>query len=217
MDVAMPREDMEKFRALMLASSALGTYYVSGHEDDPKPYRAYLRLYKRNAGFKVDHCGRYLDPWLDIFPLDDVNRCSGAGHALRCCYIAKLQGLAYNKSLNSVKGIGVKQWLKHILLWPVSYEWLYRIIEAEMRRNNRESCSYYASWAGVYPRRKEVMPKDWYEPAAEVKYGGRRYRAPKEWDKFLTQIYGDYMTPPPPEERHGHGNVIETAQPRSQP
>jgi len=26
---------------------------------------------------------------------------------------------------------------------------------------------------------------------------------PKKWDEYLTVVYGDYMTPPPPEKRNG--------------
>lgn len=43
-------------------------------------------------------------------------------------------------------------------------------------------------------------------------FEGEKFCVPKEFDYILTEIYGDYMTPPPVEERNGHegcfGKVI---------
>jgi len=35
-------------------------------------------------------------------------------------------------------------------------------------------------------------------------FEGYQMKIPKEYDRVLTEVYGDYMTPPPPEERGGH-------------
>ena len=51
------------------------------------------------------------------------------------------------------------------------------------------------------------MPKRWYEPATDVLYSGKYYNAPHEWDKVLTQLYGNYMKPPADEDKTGHGAI----------
>ena len=38
-----------------------------------------------------------------------------------------------------------------------------------------------------------------------VPFEDRKYTAPAGYDKILTELYGDYMTPPPKKDRHGHG------------
>lgn len=35
----------------------------------------------------------------------------------------------------------------------------------------------------------------------ELEFEGKMYKAPSGYDELLTSHYGDYMTPPPPEER----------------
>lgn len=37
-----------------------------------------------------------------------------------------------------------------------------------------------------------------------LNFDGDDYRVPSDYDKFLTEMFGDYMTPPPEEERGGH-------------
>ena len=55
------------------------------------------------------------------------------------------------------------------------------------------------------------------DPAAEdfaetvlLDFEGHKFKAPKEYDKILTQLYGDYMQPPPPEQQvtHHSNNVF---------
>ncbi len=47
---------------------------------------------------------------------------------------------------------------------------------------------------------------------AYLDFEGERFRVPLKWHKLLTDIYGDYMTPPPEAERGGHdldiGNIL---------
>lgn len=50
----------------------------------------------------------------------------------------------------------------------------------------------------------ETAPSSWYGEGVQVPFEGMQVTAPKEYDKLLTQIYGDYMTPPPVEKREGH-------------
>ena len=52
--------------------------------------------------------------------------------------------------------------------------------------------------------KKEIMPEEWFGKGIEVCFEGLTVLAPQEFDKYLTQVYGDYMTPPPEEKQVGH-------------
>lgn len=42
---------------------------------------------------------------------------------------------------------------------------------------------------------KEFFSKEWLGEAVYLKFEDHEFPVPKEWDKYLTHIYGDYMTP----------------------
>ncbi len=59
--------------------------------------------------------------------------------------------------------------------------------------------------------RKDIFPRKWFDEYVMIKFGDKEYRCPKEYDKFLTQVYGDYMQLPPENERIGHHNYYVIA------
>ncbi|MBR1792254.1 MAG: LicD family protein [Bacteroidales bacterium] len=52
----------------------------------------------------------------------------------------------------------------------------------------------------------EVFDYDMFSELIDVEFEGHTYLATAMYDKYLTQIYGDYMTPPPEEKRHPYHN-----------
>ena len=51
---------------------------------------------------------------------------------------------------------------------------------------------------------KETMPKNVFGDGAIANFEGLEVMIPQKYDEYLTRLYGDYMTPPPPEKRIGH-------------
>ena len=43
-----------------------------------------------------------------------------------------------------------------------------------------------------------------YDSSVKKKFESREFLIPQDYDHVLTQLYGDYMTPPPESERNGH-------------
>jgi lipopolysaccharide cholinephosphotransferase len=59
--------------------------------------------------------------------------------------------------------------------------------------------SYYGAWD-----RKEIMPKYILGEGAQGSFEGITVTLPEKYDEYLTRLYGDYMTPPPPEKQVSH-------------
>ena len=57
-------------------------------------------------------------------------------------------------------------------------------------------------------RGKEKMKKTEYLKTVQVDFEGLKVNAPGCWDKYLTNLYGDYMRLPPEEQRLTHDMEI---------
>lgn len=51
---------------------------------------------------------------------------------------------------------------------------------------------------------KHPMDKAIFEDYADIKFENRVYMAVKDYDSYLTETFGDYMTPPPVEQQKSH-------------
>ena len=52
---------------------------------------------------------------------------------------------------------------------------------------------------------KEMFSKKYYGEGKFYKFEDNELFGPENADAILTQMYGDYMTPPPEDKRYGHG------------
>lgn len=51
---------------------------------------------------------------------------------------------------------------------------------------------------------KSLTPKSVFSQYIDIPFEDRTYRAVADYDTYLSCLYGDYMTPPPPEKRVSH-------------
>ncbi len=208
-DVCMPREDCERLKQIMLGRTDDGPYHIVCSETDPNFSIFILRLMKRGTVYLsqivMDRDAKYKELWLDIFPLDNAPDKQGIGYRLHGAAVRFMKKCVANKGLRSVANRGPKGKVMHVVLLPFSLETLRKWTDKLIQRWADRDTNYFVSWGSHYHFLKQTMPKAWYEPATQVLYNGKYYRAPGQWDKVLTQLYGDYMTPPPKEERTGHG------------
>ena len=83
-------------------------------------------------------------------------------------------------------------------------------IDCTMRKHDFETSSYVGNFMGAY-KMKEVFPKVCYEEIKEYLFEGIFCPAPKDYDTVLTQLYGDYMTPPEADMQNKHNTEVISA------
>ena len=85
------------------------------------------------------------------------------------------------------------------------------MLEKHQMKFNKTACAYYVNFSSAYRYGKEVFPvKSLQNPLDERVFNMYTFKIPHNPEEILTLLYGDYMTPPPPEMRvFRHANNFE--------
>lgn len=205
LDIAMPREDYETF--FKLCETELSSqYYAHSQHTDENYLHIFGKIRKHGTLFEegsVRHLPSPQGIFVDIFPLDRVKRERGLIKRLR----EKCVGLSF-VVIKCKLGICRPQTpavrIGCFLARFMSVRQISKRAEKWIRRQNRGSADYVISYGSGYDSTKHTIPKEKYEPAVRVKFEGKFYTAPCDSDYLLRRIYGDYMQPPPEEDRIWH-------------
>lgn len=150
--------------------------------------------------------------YVDIFPLDltDVGMMSFSKKwrsfrdvfSLHRAKISKvtLKGVVSDiksKQFNMIRTVSAKIFL----MFKSKRKIMNRMLEMEASWNKNDGDRYVSfTEAGMY-----MFPKAWFEDYVLMPFENIEVRVPAKYDEYLTYMYGDYMTPPPEEQRKGDG------------
>lgn len=140
---------------------------------------------------------------IDVFPIDGLPN----NENKRTKYwrkIAKKKNFAtviYQK--NNPKEHGIKKIVRFCLFYfmrPFPANFFAKRLHKIGMKNTFETSSVIANSIFGYGR-KEEMPGNLFDSFVDMDFEGRRYKAVAQWDTYLRNIFGDYMTLPPKNER----------------
>lgn len=204
-DVCMPREDYDKLISLPLPE---GYYYQDSFSEPEFPF-FFAKI--RKEGTEVFE--PYLEKtrmrkgqYIDVFPLDVCP--DGKWTSYLYFKIVGLFNSVYMGKVNPEFSCGyTKPYMKLL------YRWLSRLpVETIRRRRQRfgllpsRLCSgkRVCSVGGVHGYPAETFLTAWYHDPVELEFEGKFFPAPGNWDALLSNLYGNYMTPPEENNRGGH-------------
>lgn len=214
-DIAMPRPDYEKFRAI--ASKALPEPLLyRNFKDDDEIKTCFSRVENKKVRVRDTSAIKedIRSAWIDIFPLDGMpeSRVKFFIRKYRLLYLRLMfQYSQFSTLVNqNLPGRPFHERLLINIGKVIPFEkildtrkYMYKI-DRELQRISPQDSVYYMNFLGIY-KFKSVMRKDEiYKEGALYEFEGDFYNAPKEYDKYLTQIYGDYMKPPKDEHKNKH-------------
>ena len=206
-DVMMPIEDYRKFVAI--APKALPDGFVLQAEETEAQFPfLFAKVCDTTIPFDNGMAYRPSGIFIDVFP---VSYCKAPTKLRRICFDANLL---------------ITQILMGKCGWIIPYRYsnpaarlLAAVLSAlspallkTMRRALlRPVCTdkptdHVCSIAGIYKSGVEMFPAEWLAESAAVPFEDSIQPAPVMWDAYLTHFYGDYMTPPPVEQRTNHLN-----------
>ncbi|PSX07462.1 hypothetical protein C0W27_15695 [Photobacterium angustum] len=92
---------------------------------------------------------------------------------------------------------------KNKLKYPLSFIKEMSLVLMSLIVSNKYN-SQYAVSIGSFYLKKDLFDKSLYENYKNISFENRSYLAIKDYDKYLSPIYGDYMIIPKETERYSH-------------
>lgn len=203
MDIAMPREDYEKFLKYWNENPDERYFYqhFSTEKNHLSPH-AILKIKNTKvvmngmiSKYKPKHEGIYMD----VFPLDNPPKLpkqqeKQAQKIKKIKRVIELKAGYEYGSTSALRKIAKK--LLQSILSPVSFTYLNRKMDNCMKKYSSPDGEYLVSMASHYSYRKQLMPKEVYGNPIRVSFENKLYNAPAKVDEYLTRIYKDYMKIP---------------------
>ena len=216
-DIGMPRPDYEQF--LQYAKAELTPpYQLHTLHTNPGEYSYYyarventeIKILRKAALKEV-----VIPAWIDVFPLDGVPNDEKKREAwIKKCTIFKK---VFRASQYSYFGISAERKVQRTLLKTVLRKIFFDFklenlintkqawarLDKALKENNYHECDTVINFCG-YWKLKEMFPKKVYGKGKLYPFEDIMLNGPQDYDYVLKQMYGDYMTPPPEDQRAHH-------------
>lgn len=213
LDLAMPLED---YRRLMEMDPYCISkdIFIQSYKSDPESLCGYMKIRNENTIFKEyssQHLKMHHGLYIDIFPIDDVpddpkerkrffKDLDQLYYRLVDMWLYEKKGikLLMAKALHVIKS-GKYIFISHkaAALKKIKY-----IEEHRYPGSKQVLVDFY--YPGVMLNDRE----DYGEPTY-FEFEGRKFPCPHNWEHYLIETYGDYMSLPPENQRIGHHYIVE--------
>lgn len=219
MDAMLSRADFEEFKRIF--ADKMPDKYALQVPNAPGCVSASLYMKVVLRGTELRELQRLRAPgerglWVDIFPIDYAPNCALMRRA-KGFMVSALAYLAVSNYLRAFTSPELKAFmcqtrsgmynyrLRMLLGFLTGFMPYTRMYDAfdKFCRCRRET-RYVTVPTGIRHYMGEMHLASEYFPPSEGEFEGERVLLPKDVHGYLKKLYGDYMTPPPPEARERH-------------
>lgn len=200
LDIAMPREDYERF--ISNADKLCDKFYLRWHNTENDYWKCFAKVCIKGSVFKETSLKKkYGGIFVDVFPLDF---CAGYNSDVQSTstFIRRLR-----RAL-SIKSLGyngqVKLFPLYIFVKFVSFKKIQKWIRDLSLKCKKDGITHYAMFPSTYAIRKQIFEVSWFGEGVLKQFENRKYRCPVDSESVLSLTYGNYMKLPPIEERATH-------------
>lgn len=207
-DIAMVREDYEKFRKYCIESNSDKFFYEDyTTEKHHSECHAILKLKGTEVKYSTRETDRYTVQhngiYMDIFPLDyapnEVKKQKRQQRKIK--FISSLIQAKICRDYGAGKMKYLVKKILSIFLRPVSFSFLQKWVDGVMQKYNDGPREYLVSMASHYSYKKQFMSADIYGEPKKIIFEGLEFYAPAKTEDYLIQLFGDYMKLPPEDQR----------------
>lgn len=210
-DVNMSRPDCEKL--MQLCGGKIGPYILEAPNYSDLYHAFHWKLYDESLIIAKEESHKQYPVFMDIFPIEGLpdSEKESAEHYKKLIKTKFRLSSLYGSSLLSGKKISNK--ISRILMHPfmrlIGKERLFNRVTGIMTKYSFENSEYVGVMAtNVHTTEERVKKSEFCDPI-EVLFEGKKFCAPKGYDIYLRQLYGDnYMELPPVEKRYSNHGLV---------
>ena len=212
-DIYMPREDYNKLIQLNIESEKEGFQIISA-EYTPGYYLPFAKIVDVNSSiWEHKEIPFMIGVYVDIFPLDEfpysnieITNIQNRATKLFNSYMFTLSHYNLKYLISSIMNLDLKRlggWCKsRFLKSTMQYKKYFSYIKKYTDLHG-DKCVCINTWQG------KIFKTEWFTNVIEVPFEDTTIIIPRDYDSYLTLLYGNYMTPPPIEKRiSGHNHYF---------
>lgn len=208
-DVMMLREDYEKF--LSVLPDELPPY-ITDQNTEASNHFAFTKLRLDDTILSTEFSARFEGlhngVFLDVLAQDKTSN-KRLPQKLHMKMTAQLRWLVLNKWRKTPMDANNKlvSFIGDLIKAIFPLKTLEKMQNRMMTRyRNKDTGTLYDSMGRNVER--GAYPEEWLDEAVYVDFEDAKLPIPKEWDKYLTYLYGDYMEMIPVSERHVSHDIV---------
>ncbi len=200
-DVAMPRPDYDRFIHLTFGRR-MGRFVVESLANGNRDwFFGYAKVYDTSTTLiEKKHPTLKRGIYLDVFPLDGAGNNEEDFQRIAEDIKRLWHKRNQRKQLASILSAISPKFLP-------SNDGVMQALDKAFRRSDYEASALVGCLAEISRKgmiSHEIMPKSVFGTPKNYVFGRHYFFGVENPDAYLENMYGDYMTPPPPEKRTGH-------------
>lgn len=206
-DIAMPRPDYEKLRAL-LSDGRNGFRFFDHDTTRNYPYMIGRVSSDRTLVHRIDELDCGMGVFVDIYPIDDLGDSYWIS-VLKGAVLGLLSSLNFASTRTQFEPYCNGRWLKKayvVFARAVSaprLRWMMGMIARKSTGGLHRRYAGAAVWMTIQSKRN-VLPTRYFTDIADIEFNGRLFKAPRDFHFLLSDYYGDYMSLPPADQQRPH-------------
>ena len=205
MDMIFTRHEYAKFYRACKKDLDTDRFFLQEYRTDPYYRWGYAKLRRKGTEYireGQEHMKYRTGICIDLFVADNVPD----NQFLRKCYYTLnfcIRKVLYSElGKKAADSALMRKWYE--LLYLIPRDWMFKLRNQFAALCNLHRTELVSHLMYQYPERcKYGLPAACFDDYIQIEFEGMKFSALKKYDLYLTGAYGDYMTMPPVEERHG--------------
>ena len=208
-DIFMTRDDYETFLSIMDQQKNDKFKCLHYGKEFPNYFYRFAKVVDLETTLQEGNFISHKDMgiFVDVFPADGIDIKKAEKHVKKIQYYSSMIIRSATNKITRKDNPSLPKYLSKKILYPfiklIGWKYWLKKHEKFVKSKKIKDYEYATLYSGGWGM-KEIFPKSYLNDTVYLDFEGHKFPAFKEYDKHLTHLYGDYMTPPPPEKQITH-------------